>query len=777
MFDKIKITAIALLISLIIPGKIIATDTKLGEWQDYLSYTHVKKIVDTDDRVYCMTSNSLFYYDKTDNSINTISKVQGLTANNFANIAYWAEGKMLIVVYEDLCIDFVQNNKVAVFPYIKNKTGINNKTINDIMLYNNRLYLATGFGIVVIDLQKQLVEDTYTIGIGNKSEAVFSLAFDNTYFYASSKNMIFRAKKDEPYLADQSRWEFMKSTETEFVEIESFASKLFAIVKNPTVWAGNYIIAYDGNAWSKAAFPFDDYKTLKVSNNKLVLTGFKVYTADESMNLSSTATFDDALDATIDKNNVIWIADQYKALIKYMPDGQYEVKSPNCPMFNSVQSLDIADNQMWTVTGSNNEWANQWSKQGFSSYINNKWNSVNVYKEDHNPLLDSIYDFVDVKINPSNPSQVYMATWQKGLVKYENDQITIYNAGIGNSTIGENKYWPGRYFVSSLSYDAYGNLWMTNPRNPRPLSVLKTDGKWKSFAIPDLSSDYYKVDKLVATSWGDIWITNISSSNLYVYTYKGTLDAESDDDKKPFSLSNLVNEGNALIASTVVYCIVEDRDGNLWVGTDAGPVVISNGRYFFDNSASAYKIKVALNTEDNSAVFLLESERINCIAVDGANRKWIGTQNSGVYLVSPDGITQIKHFTAENSPLFTNTVIDIKINSNTGEVFFVTDRGMISYRSDATKGSDEFGNVYVFPNPVREDYTGDIAITNLITDAIVKITDISGNLVYQTRAKGGQATWDGKNMRGMRVNTGVYLVFCSNDDGTKTFVTKLLFIH
>jgi ligand-binding sensor domain-containing protein len=414
---------------------------------------------------------------------------------------------------------------------------------------------------------------------------------------------------------------------------------------------------------------------------------------------------------------------------------------------------------------------------GFSSYINNKWNSLSVYKEDHDPLLDSIYDFVDVKINPSNPSQVYIATWQKGLVKYENNQMTIYNAGIGNSSIGENYYWPGRYFVSNLSYDAYGNLWMTNPLSQRPLSVLKKDGKWKSFAIPDLSSNFYKVDKLVATSWGDIWITNINSSNLYVYSYKGTLDAESDDDKDPFSLSNLVNEGNALTASNVVYCITEDRDGNLWVGTDAGPVVISNGRYFSDNSASAYKIKVALNTEDNSAVFLLESERINCIAVDGANRKWLGTQNSGVYLVSADGINQIKHFTAENSPLFTNTVIDIKINSNTGEVFFATDRGMISYRSDATKGSDEFGDVYVFPNPVREDYTGDIAITNLITDAIVKITDISGNLVYQTRAKGGQATWDGKNLRGMRVNTGVYLVFCSNDDGTKTFVTKLLFIH
>jgi hypothetical protein len=174
---------------------------------------------------------------------------------------------------------------------------------------------------------------------------------------------------------------------------------------------------------------------------------------------------------------------------------------------------------------------------------------------------------------------------------------------------------------------------------------------------------------------------------------------------------------------------------------------------------------------------LLSTEKINDIAVDGGNRKWIATEKSGVFLVSDDGKKEIRHFTEENSPLFSNNVLTLAVNDLTGEVFFGTDKGIVSYRGEATEATDDFGKVYVFPNPVREDFEGDITVTGLARDANVKFTDISGNLVYETTALGGQAVWDGRNFRGERVHTGVYLVFCTNRDGSRTRVTKLLFIH
>ena len=210
------------------------------------------------------------------------------------------------------------------------------------------------------------------------------------------------------------------------------------------------------------------------------------------------------------------------------------------------------------------------------------------------------------------------------------------------------------------------------------------------------------------------------------------------------------------------------------MGTDLGIVIYSNPeRVFDDNNFHAERI---ILTVGDVTQYLLNTEIVTAIAVDGANQKWLGTQNSGVYLVSDNGTKEIYHFTAENSPLLSDKIYGIGINHESGEVFFATDKGLISYRGSATMGSDEFRDVYVYPNPVRENYAGKITVRGLVSDVNVKITDISGNLVYETQADGGQATWNGKDFSGRRPSTGVYLVFCTNEDGSKTFITKFLFI-
>jgi hypothetical protein len=231
---------------------------------------------------------------------------------------------------------------------------------------------------------------------------------------------------------------------------------------------------------------------------------------------------------------------------------------------------------------------------------------------------------------------------------------------------------------------------------------------------------------------------------------------------------------NKVISS--IYSIAEDLDGNIWVGTDQGPAIYYNPGQVFSEDPRAYRIKVPRDDGTGLADYMLGTEIISSIAVDGANRKWLGTFSSGAYMLSADGSKKLANYTEENSPLYSNTIASIALDDKTGDVWFGTAKGVISVRGDATVGGEEFKNVYTFPNPVRSGFIGNVTITGLMRDSNIKITDVSGNLVFETVSDGGQASWNLKTYNGDRVSTGVYLVFCSSSDGTATYITKMLVI-
>jgi ligand-binding sensor domain-containing protein len=225
-----------------------------------------------------------------------------------------------------------------------------------------------------------------------------------------------------------------------------------------------------------------------------------------------------------------------------------------------------------------------------------------------------------------------------------------------------------------------------------------------------------------------------------------------------------------------VYSIAEDLDGNIWVGTDQGPLIYFNPENVFTGNLRANRIKMSKNDGTNTADYVLKNETITSIAVDGANRKWLGTASSGAYLLSADGTVQIKNFNAQNSPIFSNSIVSLAVDNKQGDVWFGTAAGVQSYRGDATEGGEKFSKILTFPNPVRENFTGKVTITGLIKDSQIRITDISGNLVYETVSDGGEASWDLNTYNGKRVTTGVYLVFCASKDGSQSAVTKMLVI-
>jgi ligand-binding sensor domain-containing protein len=298
--------------------------------------------------------------------------------------------------------------------------------------------------------------------------------------------------------------------------------------------------------------------------------------------------------------------------------------------------------------------------------------------------------------------------------------------------------------------------------------VLKSDGGW---IVNPLTIDAPTIGDIIITSKGKKWIILPRGYGLFILDDNNTPEVFSDDRYKKMLVQDIENQ-----VISFVYSIAEDLDGNIWVGTDQGPVIYFNSDNVFENDLRASRIKIPRNDGTNLADYMLKTETITSIAIDGANRKWLGTASSGAYLLSPDGTTQVKNFNEENSPLLSNSIVTLAVDNKTGEVWFGTAKGVQSVRGDATAGEENFTKVYTFPNPVREDFTGNVTITGLIKDSQIRITDISGNLVFGTVSDGGQATWDLKTYNGRRVATGVYLVFCASKDGSKSAVTKMLVI-
>jgi ligand-binding sensor domain-containing protein len=370
-------------------------------------------------------------------------------------------------------------------------------------------------------------------------------------------------------------------------------------------------------------------------------------------------------------------------------------------------------------------------------------------------------------IDPDNNNHIFVSTWGGGLLEYENNsllkQYTESNSPLQNII-------PGRPYVRicGLALDRSKNLWLTQTGVPGSIKVLKADGTW--IANP-VTIDAPTIGDIIITKTGHKWIILPRGYGLFVLDDNNTPDVFSDDRYKKLLVQDT---GNQTIS--FVYSITEDLDGNIWIGTDQGPLIYYNPEKVFDSDLEANRIKISRNDGTDQADIVLKTETITSIAVDGANRKWLGTTSSGAYLLSPDGTTQIKNYNEQNSLLFSNSIVTLAVDNKTGEVWFGTLKGVQSVRGDAMSGGEKFKNVYTFPNPVREDFTGNVTITGLIKDSQIRITDISGNLVYETVSDGGQATWDLKNYTGRHVATGVYLVFCASKDGSQSFVTKMLVI-
>ena len=530
------------------------------------------------------------------------------------------------------------------------------------------------------------------------------------------------------------------------------------------------VIIYENNSWKLFNNPNNNIQSLSVSYNDLFIVSesqIKIYKKSGATEIISQ-NISNAKDAIYDKDGNIWVADFDKDLLKYNASVFVQQIDPNGPRTADIFKLLSSKNDLWVAPG------------GYYASMMPMWNSRGVFLYENNAdwtyktvgALGNAFDIVTAAFNPFDNDEVFLGSWNMGVIKLENKNfVEKYNYQNTDGALDE-FYDAGdmRIRISDLKFDENGNLWGLNSRVQNSLFVKTKSNNWYSFNVKGVDGSSSEFKDLVIDNYGQKWGIR-KNAGLFVYDDKGTIENTNDDE------TQLINKniGSGNLPSLEVYSLAVDLEGEIWVGTDKGIAVFYSPGLVF--SGENYDAQQILIQQGEYGQYLLDTETINCIEVDGANRKWVGTNGSGIYLLSKDGTEEIHHFTTENSPLFSDNIIDIAINEISGEVFIGTEKGIISYRSDATKGYDTHKNVLVFPNPVKENYNGKIAIRGLVNNANVKITDINGNLVFESFANGGQAIWDGKNQSGNRASTGVYLVFSSNIDGEETMVSKILFIH
>ena len=715
-----------------------AQNVALGEWKDYWSYNSPSYISEENDRIYCVSNGGLFFINKHDKTINRLSRVTGLSDINIKQVAHSYGSNTTIIIYENCNIDLLRNNHIINISDIKRTVVSGIKSINNISIRENTAYLSSSLGLIVIDLLRAEIKETYTIGLQNENIMINGCAFLGDSIIVATNNGLYRANINSPNLSDLNSWTLYDTSYNVCDNIIASNNMLF-------LDTSKHIISMSFN------------------NNTLIQT------LSDSIQINTTnyfshSKFENLKYSWLDNENNLWVADSVNGLLKFSAYEYQESYDPEGPVRNEIYSLEYEENKLYLCHGGHiNFSANSSINDGVSIKNNyDDWTNYDRYK------LGNAKDILEVAVQNGTE---YYASWNYGISEMRDGEFVVKH-GFANTNGALDTCWysTNRIRVSDIKFDSHGNLWALSSEVNHPIVVKTPNGSWHSFSMNQNPVGLF-LDDLLIDRYNQKWGVLAKGNGVFVFTENNTLEDPSDDMYKVLT----TNIGGGNLPSLQAYSLAEDLNGEIWVGTDKGVAVFYNPEAVF--SEYNFDAQQILITEGDYGQYLLNEEKIKCLAIDGANRKWIGTEKSGVFLLSEDGQKEILHFTKNNSPLFSDNIIDITINHQSGEVFIGTNVGLISYRSDATKGSFSQSKTHVFPNPVNKNYAGPIAINGLFANANVKITDMAGNLVFETTANGGQAIWSGKNRDGERVSTGVYLVFSTDPYGEQKAVSKILFFH
>mgnify|MGYP000656044136 CR=1 FL=1 len=750
-----------LLISFLFLSLGLSAQIGTGQWRLHVPSNNAIGVVAQNDRVFAAFGNGVAEYEYSSGELSIWDAVNSLSDISLSCIGYSSSNDAVFIGYENGNIDRIKENGLVNIPAITLAQIQGSKRINSFVDYGGYIYAATGFAIVKIDPVKNEVRDTYYPTNGN--QGIVDVAFHNDSIYALTEDKMYRGFASNIALADPAQWvidtRIPELTQNAYTNLETVGDSLYLLF-NDDLYGSDTVYCVRQNVIAPVAVqPFSEIKTIDEVEGRLAVSYPEaeiIYAGDYGIfNYIGSYPFGGKANVNdiVFNNGTYWLADEYAGLIKYENNSTAEIISfvgpPNKDFFNldwSNGKLAVASGRLVDQDG------NTYTRTGVYTFEDEAWvlsnpSELDMWKN------QEIWDFSCISVNPIN-KELAAGTYSKIPLSILNengivtDTITSFNSPLELTSLGN-----GKTYLSDVTYDDEGNLWVLNAYSNKPLKVYDKNGAWYEFDTGTASKSRH-AGKLVVDYQGNKWFA-ISGAGLYGYKDNGTISSLNDDE---YVLLNS-GENTGALPSNQVTAIAVDFDNEIWIGTDNGFAVLYNsdgafGAGYGDYNAQRIKLEFEGNVE-----YVLGATSITDIEVDGANRKWFGTANAGIVLLSADGLEIIEQHTAENSPLISDNILDLELDQKTGELFIVTDKGLISYRTDATYEGEDYDDVTIFPNPARPEFDGPITIQGIRYDSDVRITDVAGNLVYQTTSNGGTATWNGRTLMGDKVATGVYLIW------------------
>jgi hypothetical protein len=751
-------------------------------WQDHLSLNSCNSVCRFNSKIYGSNYNGIVKVDEEEGSTERLNKINGLNDVGVRLLRVNPFNNKLLVIYDNSNIDIIdQNDQILNYPDIKLKTISGKKGINEVFFKGKFAYLATGLGIILFDTELREIKDTYIIGPGGNQLEVFQVALNDSLIFAATANGLYRSNYKTKVLNNFNNWKLVSPLPTGIYSgVVSVDGKVLAAYSPSKADPGKLIdtlYILENNNWARFLPSQPDLikKLSYVSGSQFTIMGQfgpKVMDVNTKVMTTYITSFNgkdfDPRDIIFfeDKGGIqsYWVADVTFGLFEtygYHPYYEQHLKSINGTNKSYVSNIDVLNGAV-AVSPSfpSDGGGSSYIKEGINIFKDHNWSYIPSRNFNGNAILDINAVYFDRKDN----TRMWASSWDIGLLEYKNQElVAIY--GATNTPFGQ--FVPGSIRISGLSMDSDGNLWIASSDAAEFLSVRRKNGSFVTFNF----SVQKFTRRILVDKNNYVWALHERDGGITVFKHDNFGPAVENVNYRVLSKEG----GKGNLGSNAVYSIVEDKEGKIWVGTSAGIRVFYNPKNIFSNgSYDAQPIKIV---QDGNVELLLENETVSALTVDGANNKWVGTQTGGLYCFSPDGLRELYHFTKDNSPLYSNNIVDLNYNKLTGDIFIGSELGLQSFRSVFIEGGEDFQNVYAYPNPVRPNYTGHVFVRGLIDNSVVKITDESGNLVWEAKSHGGQIEWPIKTLSGNRVTTGVYVVYASSTDGSLRALTKVLVVN
>ncbi len=751
-------------------------------WDDHLSINSCNSVTRMGGRIYASYYNGLVYFDEKEMAPQKLNKINGLSDVGIRLLRTNPHNNKMMVVYENANIDIIDaNNSIINYPALLLKTMSARKTVNEITFDGHLAYLACGFGIVVFDTDRLEIKDTYYIGNNGSPENVYQVALNNDHVFAATASGLYQANRQSS-LGNFENWERNPQglPQGAYNGVINADNKIVCcksrFAEHDTLTGMDTLYMLGAGGWQVYPHISGQGKTiLKLGYNKgelftlLTNSAFEVINVNTGAPVIITFGFNGQMDYGTLRDNYFyvnhtgnmayWIADASFGLLR-----AYNIWDPlirvttNGMNARTVSNIDLHEGKIAVspsyifVVGSGT-----FMRQGLNVYEDGEWTYVPVLDENGTQYMDVHQVFID----RIDKSIMWAAVWGGPILEYKNNKLVRTYDNV-NSGLDLNANDGLQH--SGFTQDEAGNLWFANSQSPQTIAVIKRSNRqYQSFTY----SNRGFARKIFLDRNGTFWILHERDGGITLFRHKNF--------GSPVFRSLSASPGAGNLGSNAVYAIAQDNDGRIWVGTAAGIRVFYNTADIMTGSnIDGQPIKIV---QDGNVELLLGAETVTDIQVDGANNKWVGTESGGVYCFSPDGMRQIYHFTKENSPLYSNTIIDLNYNETTGDLYIASEQGLQSFRGTIIAGSEDYTGFSAFPNPVRPGYTGTVLLKGLLDNSVVKITDVAGNLVWEAKSAGGQAEWPVTTLSGGRVPPGVYLVYASTTTAELKTLTKVLVMH